>query len=134
MKASLAVGENNTNAWQCGICNGTWSDEDSVRRHVVAVHPETLEPADEIVLTASDRPNPPTQQSEQTVKAQSQTEIPGVEKFTDSFTGEEQKPSDSQEKILEKRIGELKQLNEKQLLAEIKALKERAYRLVLSRF
>ena len=58
--------------------------------------------------------------------------IPGVEKFTDSFTGEEQKPSDSQEKILEKRIGELKQLNEKQLLAEIKALKERAYRLVLN--
>ena len=56
--------------------------------------------------------------------------IPGVEKFTDSFTGEEQKPSDSQEKILEKRIADLKQLNEKQLLAEIKALKERAYRLI----
>ena len=54
--------------------------------------------------------------------------IPGVEKFTESFTGEEQKPSDSQEKILEKRIADLKQLNEKQLLAEIKALKERAYR------
>merc|ERR1712137_1117473 len=57
--------------------------------------------------------------------------IPGVEKFTDSFTGEEQKPSDSQEKILEKRIADLKQLNEKQLLAEIKALKERAYRIGL---
>ena len=70
----LAVGVNNISGWQCQICNGTWSDEDSVRRHVAAVHPETLQPADEIELTPSDPSNQPTQQSEQTAKVQSQSE------------------------------------------------------------
>ena len=61
--------------------------------------------------------------------------IPGVEKFSDSFNGSftsdagaaQQKQSED-DKIQQKRIAELKKLNDQQLLAEIKALKERAYR------
>ena len=63
--------------------------------------------------------------------------IPGVEKFTDSFNGSFTSDQGStkalqrqneNEQVLMKRTTELKRLNEQQLLSEIKALKERAYR------
>ena len=62
--------------------------------------------------------------------------IPGVEKFADSSfnsNGDEDRNDSKKpenQKILEKRITELRKLNEQQLLAEIAALKERAYRYV----
>ena len=65
------------NVWECSACGGTWGDEDSCRKHIHAVHPENIRYEEEEVilpLTECDPRNPPTQQSEQTAKVQSQCE------------------------------------------------------------